>query len=306
MNRPVRWLAKEVAMLFGLLRNLRQQGTTMLYISHRLSELSEIADSVTVLRDGNHVASAPMATTTNQDIVTMMFGDAHENQIRGKTAPCPANQNIKPILQIKNLTRQPAFTNINFSLKPGEVLGIAGMLGAGRTELLRAIFGADPFDRGEIYLRGQAITDPSPQKMSAMGLGYTPENRKEVGLVQAHSIHANLSMASLRQNAPHGLIKSGLENQKVQKQIADLAIKIHHTKDPVHSLSGGNQQKVVIGNWLNTHPQIMFYDEPSRGVDVQAKQQIFRSFGHRPKRVSQPFSFPPSLKKFWQFVTAYW
>ena len=150
------------------------------------------------------------------------------------------------------------------------------MLGAGRTELLRAIFGADPFDRGEIYLRGQAITDPSPQKMSAMGLGYTPENRKEVGLVQAHSIHANLSMASLRQNAPHGLIKSGLENQKVQKQIADLAIKIHHTKDPVHSLSGGNQQKVVIGNWLNTHPQIMFYDEPSRGVDVQAKQQIFQ------------------------------
>lgn len=274
LDEPTSALAsKEVEMLFGLLRRLRDQGTTMMYISHRMSELAQIADTVTVLRDGKLIGSVEMAETTNSDIVDMMFGNvAHDRPAGRKSQADPDNA----ILKVRNLSREHAFKDISFDLYKGEVLGIAGLLGAGRTELLRSIFGADPFDSGEIIVDGQKVEDPDPQKMTSIGLGYTPENRKEVGLVQAHSIHNNLSMASLRKNAPRGIITKSAEMPGVQKQIEHLNIKIDSPDDPVSSLSGGNQQKVVIGNWMNTDPKIMFFDEPSRGVDVQAKQQIFK------------------------------
>jgi len=274
LDEPTSALAgKEVEMLFTLLRRLREQGVTMMYISHRISELAEIADTCTVLRDGQHIGSVEMSEVRSNDIVDMMFGDvAHD---RPKTRQSRADRG-HPILEVRNLTRAPAFRDISFTLYHGEILGIAGLLGAGRTEVLRAIFGADPIDSGDIIVDGTRIDAPDPRIMSGIGLGYTPENRKEFGLVQAHSIHANLSLASLRKNASKGLIWEGAERPGVEKQIDQLHIKIGHSADPVSSLSGGNQQKVVIGNWLNTDPKIMFFDEPSRGVDVQAKQQIFQ------------------------------
>ncbi|MCJ8323352.1 MAG: sugar ABC transporter ATP-binding protein [Rhizobiales bacterium] len=274
LDEPTSALAsKEVEMLFRLLRRLRKQGTTMMYISHRMSELAEIADTVTVLRDGKHIGTVEMAETTNSDIVDMMFGNVAHNRPAERVSQADPNN---AILKVQGLSRKPAYEDVSFELFKGEVLGIAGMLGAGRTEVLRSIFGADPFDSGEIIVDGQKIKDPDPQYMTEIGLGYTPENRKEVGLVQAHSIHNNLSMASLRQNAPLGIITKAAERPGVIKQVDNLHIKIDSAEDPVSSLSGGNQQKVVFGNWMNTNPKIMFFDEPSRGVDVQAKQQIFK------------------------------
>ncbi|MEV8467294.1 sugar ABC transporter ATP-binding protein [Fluviibacterium sp. DFM31] len=274
LDEPTSALAsKEVEMLFTLLRRLRDRGVTMMYISHRMSELAEIADTVTVLRDGKHTGSVEMAETSNEAIVDMMFGDVAHDRPAGRVSRADRSY---PILQVSNLSREHAFEDVSFTLYKGEVLGIAGMLGAGRTELLRAVFGADPFDAGEVAVDGKVVSDPSPRQMSGIGLGYTPENRKEVGLVQTHSIHSNLSLASLRKNAPKGLITKAAEKPGVQKQIDQLHIKIGSPDDPVSSLSGGNQQKVVIGNWLNIDPKIMFFDEPSRGVDVHAKQQIFQ------------------------------
>ncbi len=274
LDEPTSALAsREVEMLFTLLRTLRERGVTMMYISHRLSELPEIADTVTVLRDGHHIASVEMAQSSSQEIVGMMFGDVARAKRPPRTARSAAPE---PILQVRNLTREHAFENVSFDLYPGEVLGIAGMLGAGRTELLRGIFGADPVDSGDVVVDGRKIDKLSPRITTRMGLGYTPENRKEIGLVQDHSIHSNLSIASLRKNAPGGLITKSAERSGVEKQVEQLHIKIGDPEDPVSSLSGGNQQKVVIGNWLNTDPKIMFFDEPSRGVDVHAKQQIFQ------------------------------
>lgn len=282
LDEPTSALAtREVEMLFALLRRLRSHGTTMMYISHRISELAEIADTCTVLRDGRHTGSVEMSDVDNSDIVDMMFGRIAHDRPAGRTSRADKSH---PILEVKNLGRNHAFSGIDLTLYQGEILGIAGMLGAGRSELLRSIFGADPIDEGEIAVDGKRIHGSDPRAMSRIGLGYTPENRKELGLVQTHSIHSNLSMASLRKNAPRGFVTEAAERPGVTRQIDQLQIKVDSPADPVNSLSGGNQQKVVIGNWLNTEPKIMFFDEPSRGVDVQAKQQIFKIFWEQAER----------------------
>lgn len=263
--------APEVEQLFKLVRRLRAKGVTIIYITHRMNELFEIADSVAVLRDGKFVGATEMTDTTPESIVEMMFGNASK-------AARPARRNIdrgNPVLAVKKLSRAGSFDNVSFNLYRGEILGFAGLLGAGRTEVLRAVFGADPYDSGEIILDGQAIASPTPKTMKRRGLGYTPENRKEVGLVQIRSSHDNLCLASLKSIAWNGFIDRRKETPFVERQIRDLSIRVPDPLDAVSSLSGGNQQKIVIGNWLNTEPTIMFFDEPSRGIDVQAKQQIF-------------------------------
>ena len=199
-----------------------------------------------------------------------MFGDIAR-------AVRPARRTVTrtaPILSVRELTRQPDFEGVSLDLYPGEVLGMAGLLGAGRTEVLRAIFGADPIESGTITFAGQPVNHPTPQRMKALGLGYTPENRKEAGLVQIASVHDNLLLAS-RRIAGLGFTSREREAPAVRRQIGDLGIKVGDPMLPVSTLSGGNQQKVVIGNWLNTRPKVMFFDEPSRGVDILAKQQIF-------------------------------
>jgi len=268
LDEPTSALAtREVEQLFELIRRLRARGITMIYITHRMNELFAIADSCTVLRDGRLIGTVAMADTSTDAIVEMMFGDIAR-------AERPARRRIErtgPILAVSGLTRQGAFSDVSFDLHRGEILGIAGLLGAGRTELLRAVFGADPFESGTIHFGGRAMDRPAPRTMKRAGLGYTPENRKEVGLVQILSIHDNLCMASNGM----GLTTRAREAPRVARQIRDLAIKLANPMQPVSSLSGGNQQKVVIGNWLNTAPKVMFLDEPTRGIDVQAKQQIF-------------------------------
>jgi ribose transport system ATP-binding protein len=264
--------AKEVGQLFAFLTRLRQRAVTMIYITHRVPELFQIADTCTVLRDGRLVGSIDMRDASPDGIVEMMFGD-----VARAARPLRRQRQIaEPILTVERLTRPGMFKDVSFTLHRGEILGLAGVLGAGRSELLRAIFGAERFASGSIVFDGARIGRPTPRGMKRRGLGYTPENRTEAGLVQVLSIHDNLCLASLDAIGRYGFITRAMERPYVARQIAELSIRAHDPQLPVSSLSGGNQQKIVIGNWLNIAPRALFLDEPSRGIDVRAKQQIFQ------------------------------
>jgi ribose transport system ATP-binding protein len=272
LDEPTSALARdEVNHLFALLRRLRARGVLLIYVSHRLSELSEIADDVVVLRDGERIGAIDMRDASPKAIVDMMFGEVEEFVRRDAHVPNP-----EVVLAVEGLTIAGLLHDVSFQLHKGEVLGIAGMLGSGRTELLRGIFGADRIDAGRISVAGQLVSRPTPQRMRALGVGYTSEDRKAKGLVQVLSCHANLCLAGLRRIGRRGWTSASRERPFVRKQIDDLHIKVANAALPVSSLSGGNQQKIVVGNWLNIAPRVILFDEPSRGVDVMAKQQIFQ------------------------------
>lgn len=272
LDEPTSSLANsETELLFDMIRKLKEKDVIIIYISHRLQELWKIADTCTVLRDGKYIGKTLMSETSHKQLVKMMFGD-----VEIKTRPKDLVVGKNTVLKIENLCRKDVFENINFEVKENEVVGIAGMLGSGRTELLKSIFGADLFDSGKIFFKGEEIKNPNPRKMRNKGFALTPENRKHEGLVQVMSVFSNLSVASIDYNCNNaGFIKKSKEKCAANKQVDDLQIKVPEIGVEVLSLSGGNQQKVVVGNWLNTNPQIMFLDEPSRGIDVNAKQQIF-------------------------------
>jgi len=262
--------AKEVGQLFALVRRLRQRLVTMIYITHRIPEPFQIADTCTVLRDGKLVGSIELRKASTDGTVKMMFRDV----ARATRPPRRRRQIAEPVLTVERLTRPGTFEDVSFTLHRGEILRLAGTLGASRSEVLRSIFGAERFASGDI--RGARIERPTPRGMKRRGLGYTPESRKHAGLVRVLSIHDNLCLASLDPIAPRGFVTRAMETPYVVRQIADLSTRTNDPHLPVSSLSGGNQQKVVIGNWLNIAPRALFFDEPSRGIDVQAKQQIFQ------------------------------
>jgi ABC-type sugar transport system ATPase subunit len=271
LDEPTSSLAQsEVQNLFEAVRALRDQGVVVIYITHKLQELPQIADTVSVLRDGKLVGSVLMKEVQHKDIIHMMFG---EIKIQNRPRDIKVQDDV--IMEVKGLKRKSWYQDINFSLKRGEVLGIAGMLGSGRTELLRGIFGADPVDGGEVVVEGRAYKSANPIKMVDAGIGLTPEDRKFQGLILMHSIKDNLCYASMRSIANGWLENKRKRDVFAENQVRDLEIKISNIDARCESLSGGNQQKVVVGNWLNTSPKIMLYDEPSRGIDVNAKQQIF-------------------------------
>jgi ribose transport system ATP-binding protein len=271
LDEPTSALAQnEVQNLFEAVRALRDQGVIVIYITHKLQELPRIADTVTVLRDGKMVGHVQMSEVEHKDIINMMFGEV---RIQSRPKDIKARDDV--IMEVRGLSREGWYQDINFDLKRGEVLGIAGMLGSGRTELVRGIFGADPVDRGEVIIEGKSYRSANPIKMVQAGVGLTPEDRKNQGLILIHSVRDNLCYASMKITA-----KGWLENKRkrsafAEKQVRELGIKLHSLDELCESLSGGNQQKVVVGNWLNTSPKILLYDEPTRGIDVNAKQQIF-------------------------------
>lgn len=271
LDEPTSALAtREVRLLFDLVRRLKASGVTMLYITHRMSELFEIADTCTVLRDGVRIGALDMATASHGAIVEMMFGEAAHEVPRRRS---PARG--RPVLSVRGLNRAGAFHDIGFDLHAGEVLGIAGLLGSGRTEVLRAIVGADRAESGSVRLHGREMFGARPRDLRAAGLGYAPENRKEAGLVQSLSTADNICMAAAGSVARRGFLTRAMERPLVREQIDDLRIKAGDPELPVSALSGGNQQKVVIGKWMATAPTVMLFDEPSRGVDIRAKRQIF-------------------------------
>ena len=272
LDEPTSALAQhETQLLFELIRELTRKDVIIIYISHRLQELWEIADTSAVLRDGKHVGTLEMESATHKDLLNLMFGNVEVRKRPDDIVPEETS-----VFSVDNLTREPAYRNISFSLKKGEILGIAGMLGSGRTELLRGIFGADMFDSGVIRINGKEIRDPNPVLMKENGVAFIPEDRKNQGLVQILSIRDNLNHACLARTTRGLFVDRSREKEFSRKQILDLDIKVPGDEYLMTALSGGNQQKVVLGKWLNTEPKVLIFDELSRGIDVNAKQQIFQ------------------------------
>jgi ribose transport system ATP-binding protein len=272
LDEPTSALAQnETDKLFEVVKNLRSQNVAILYITHRLQELTVIADTVTVLRDGDLVGQVDFSETDNSTIINMMFGEIDERLIIDNTT-------IKDeiVLKVEHLSRRPYFEDISFELRAGEILGIAGMLGSGRSEIVRSIYGADPSGTGIVSIFGKNIVRRNPERMKNAGVGFVPEDRKREGLVLEHSCKANLVLVNLLGIARGGFIRKALENKAVATQINNLSIKLGNIDDIASSLSGGNQQKLVVGKWLNANPSIIIFDEPTRGIDIQTKRQIFR------------------------------
>ncbi len=271
LDEPTSALAQhEVQNLLEVVRTLRDQGVAVIYVTHKLQELPQIADTVTVLRDGQLIGTVEMSQVDQADIIGMMFGEVH---IQSR----PKDIQVQPevVMEVRGLSRAGWYQDVSFKLYRGEILGIAGMLGSGRTELLRGIFGADPVESGEVLVEGQPFRHATPVKMVKAGVGLTPENRKTQGLILIHSIRDNLCYASLNLTAEGWMENKRKRSAFAERQVKELDIKVPSLEALCSSLSGGNQQKVVVGNWLNTSPKIMLYDEPSRGIDVSAKQQVF-------------------------------
>jgi ribose transport system ATP-binding protein len=271
LDEPTSALAShEVDTLHRVVRRLIQQDRAVIYVTHRLQEVPHVADSVTVLRDGINVGTIAVEEATPDRISHMMIGFDWERTVRERT-----NNAGDVKLAVSHLNQQDVLHDISFEVRAGEVLGIAGLMGSGRTELLRAIFGLDPIDSGEIRVEGTMITNPTPITMKLSGVGMTPEDRKHDGLVLSSSVKTNLTLASMHITGARGVVDFNREQAMADDMVENISIKTPGLDVKVQTLSGGNQQKVVIGNWLNTQPRVLIMDEPTRGIDIQAKEQIF-------------------------------
>ena len=262
--------ANEVDVLHKVVRRLAEQGHAIIYVTHRLQEIPHVADSVTVLRDGKDMGTITAAEATPAVIANRMIG-ADWQRTEWGTGGQPGE--VK--LAVRNLNRKGLLHDVSFEVRGGEVLGIAGLLGSGRTELLRAIFGLDKMDSGEVYVKGELMRDPTPLSMKAHNVGLTPEDRKRQGLVLLFSVQDNLTLASLNRFSSRGILQRSRGATLAREMVKSLDIKTPGLGVATSTLSGGNQQKVVVGNWLNTLPEILLMDEPTRGIDIQAKEQIF-------------------------------
>lgn len=272
LDEPTASLAKdETEALFKVIRHLKTRNVIVIYVSHKLHELWKVCDTCTVLRDGKLIGKADLNALNNEDILHMMFGN-----VSIRTIPEDVKCTNEIVLRVNDLCSKRKFTHVSFELHKGEVLGIAGMLGSGRTELLSAIFGADPYDSGGVELFGKVMKkNPGTQYMKKKGLGMIQEDRQRQGIVQFHSIKQNMMRACIYKLGKGLFVNQKLEDELAEKRVKELQIKIAGLDNPITSLSGGNMQKVVVANWLNIEPKIMLLDEPSKGIDVNAKQQIF-------------------------------
>ena len=267
--------ANEVDVLHKVVRRLAEQSHAIIYVTHRLQEIPHVADSVTVLRDGKDMGTITAAEATPAVIANRMIG-ADWQRTEWGTGGQPGE--VK--LAVRNLNRKGLLHDVSFEVRGGEVLGIAGLLGSGRTELLRAIFGLDKMDSGEVYVKGELMRDPTPLSMKAHNVGLTPEDRKRQGLVLLFSVQDNLTLASLNRFSSRGVLQRSRGATLAREMVKSLDIKTPGLGVATSTLSGGNQQKVVVGNWLNTLPEILLMDEPTRGIDIQAKEQIFHLVRH--------------------------
>ncbi len=261
---------RDAEKLFRTVDLLKQNGIGIIFITHRLDEVFRIADKVVVLRDGNHIRTAPITEITREEIIYQMVGREITN-----VYPQCANSIGEPILEVRNLTRKGKFHNVSFTLHRGEKLGIAGLLGAGRTELVNAIFGAEPADSGEIFVHGKKVDIRTPKQAMDQKLALVPEDRKLFGLNLIMSIQDNVTLCIDRYKAKFGIMRTKEYRAIAENAIKSLSIKANGPNDLVLGLSGGNQQKVVLAKWLETQPDIFLFDEPTRGIDVGAKYEIY-------------------------------
>ena len=272
MDEPTSAISdKEVATLFNIIRGLKRKGVAIIYISHKMDEIFEVSDTITVLRDGNYVGTKPAAELDHNTLISMMVGRELNTMF-----PESETQKGKVVLSVKELCRQDKFYNINFEVRSGEVLGIAGLMGAGRTEVARAIYGLDALDSGEIYIKGKKASIRSPRDAISNGIGYVSEDRKGLGLVLEMSVKHNITLSRLRKHVKGMFVSDESETAAVRKMIQDLRIKISHMNQKVKYLSGGNQQKVVLAKVLLSSPELIILDEPTRGIDIGAKYEIYK------------------------------
>jgi len=260
----------EVAALFGLIRRLKSQGVSIIYISHRMEELDEIADEVTILRDGEYVDTLQVASCTKEMLITKMVG-----RELGKHFPSGHFRTDKVVLRVKDL-KNKYIKNVSFELHEGEILGFGGLVGAGRTEVARAIFGAD-YSTGEIEIMGRPVQINCPRDAIRSGIAFITENRKTEGLIMTQNIRENITISSLKKMVLGRLGINRKYEVKVAQEYADkLKTKCAGIEYLVSSLSGGNQQKVVLAKWLLTESKIIIFDEPTRGIDIGVKQEIYQ------------------------------
>ena len=271
MDEPTAALsAVEVARLFGVVQSLRAAGTAVLFISHRLEEVFELCQRVTVLRDGRWVTSGPLADMTSDGLVRAMVGrDLLERE--------PEEQAIgDTVLRVERLTREGVFTDISFDVRAGEIVALAGLVGAGRSEVATAIFGIDRYDAGAVSVNGRSLRRASPTAAMSAGIGLVPEDRRQQGLVMDMSIARNIALASMRSLRRLGMISGSAERRFAKDWALRLQLKYGRLSDPADSLSGGNQQKVVLAKWLARRPLLLIVDEPTRGIDVGTKAEVHR------------------------------
>ena len=276
MDEPTAALSPhEVDNLFATVRRLRERGVAIVFISHRLEEVTAIADTVTVLRDGRHVATAPAEELSHGEIVRLMVGRSLDALFPKEEAEIG-----DVVLEARGLRRRGVFSDVSFDLRRGEIVGLAGFVGAGRTEVARSIFGIDRLDAGELRISGRRFRPRSARAALRRGLAYLPEDRLQQGLVQPMSISANTSMAVLPRLTPAGILQPWRERSLARRFMQQLRIRATSPAQVVRSLSGGNQQKVVLSKWLAAEPRILILDEPTHGVDVGTKADVHRAISH--------------------------
>lgn len=263
---------KEVGKLFQVIRSLTKKGKAIIYISHKMDEIFQISDYITVLRDGKHIETAPSSELNNKKLISLMVGRDLKDVFPKKNTVIG-----DVVLEVKNLSKNGKFKDINFNVKKGEILGIAGLLGAGRTEIVEAIFGVNKADSGKIKLNGREIRINDSKDAIKHGIAFVSEDRKLVGLNLKASVKDNITLANLDKYCIlKQLIRIDKEKKEVDEYIKVFNIKTHSKSQVVSSLSGGNQQKVVIAKWISCEPEIIILDEPTRGIDVGAKAEIHK------------------------------
>lgn len=271
MDEPTAALTQsETEALFKVIRALKEKGVSMVYISHRMEEIFELCDRITILRDGSYIDTKRICDTDMNDVVKMMIG--REIGERYPSRDCKIG---KEIFKVTGLTKKGVFENVSFAVSQGEVLGVSGLMGAGRTEIMQAIFGNLSYDSGKIQIEGKEVHIKNPQEAMAYGIGFITEDRKTEGLMLDKSIRENVSLANLGIISKNSVLSKGEESQLVSKAIKDLHIKCFGPSHECNNLSGGNQQKVVLAKWILTNPKILILDEPTRGVDIGAKKEIY-------------------------------
>ncbi|MFC4602866.1 sugar ABC transporter ATP-binding protein [Rhodococcus kronopolitis] len=270
MDEPTAVLSRtEVGALFTIVRELTARGVGVVFISHLLGEVAEIGDRVTVLRDGAKVGEVPADTDTDE-LVRLMVGRSVEQQYPPRTNPIG-----DVVLEVRGLGRDGVYEDVSFTARAGEVVGIGGLVGAGRTDVVRAVFGADGYDRGEVLVAGQPIRRGDIVAAHVAGLALVPEDRGGQGLVLGASVEENLGLATLGERTRGGLVDLADQRERAQESVRRMGIRVHSLDQLAVTLSGGNQQKIVIGKWLMTRPRVLILDEPTRGIDVGARAEIY-------------------------------
>lgn len=272
MDEPTSALTEaEVANLYKTVRDLRSRGKAIVYISHKIEEIFAIADEITVLRDGDFVAHDTIEAFDHDKLISLMVGRTLNQQFH-KTHHSFGDV----LLKVEDMSRSGKFSSVSFEVRAGEVLGISGLIGAGRTEVVETVFGLDRADSGDVYIAGEKVNIRSPRDAISHGLALVSEDRKNVGLNLVGSVKENITMANLEKYCRFGVIKSREEKKAGDGLMDMLSVKAHSRDTLVSALSGGNQQKVILARWMSTNPKVLILDEPTKGIDVGAKAEIYK------------------------------